>query len=59
MDMLNMQIRDMEDTLKVADAYINAKLVLHDDELEKIMTATRNVNNFKFLRSSKSQMTNE
>jgi hypothetical protein len=44
--MLNMQIRDMEDTLKVADAYINAKLVLHDDELEKIMTATRNVNNF-------------
>jgi hypothetical protein len=31
----------MEDTLKVADAYINAKLVLHDDELDKIMSKTR------------------
>ena len=31
----------MEDTLKVADAYINAKLVLHDDELDQIMSTTR------------------
>ena len=35
-DFLNVRIKDMDNTLKVTEAYINAKLVLHDDELDTI-----------------------
>jgi len=31
-----MSIDDMENTLKVADAFVNAKLIIHDDEIERL-----------------------
>ena len=35
-DLLNIQLKDIENTMKVTEAYINAKLLLHDDEIDKI-----------------------
>ena len=35
-DLLNIQLKDIENTMKVTEAYINAKLLLHDDEIDKL-----------------------
>ena len=42
-DLLKIQLKDMDNTLKVAESYIKAKLSLHDDELDHLKLAANRI----------------